>query len=386
MKLLQICALFPPSPLETGGGTINVAYNLGKELVKKGHEVSVYAGTNLVAPEVDERAGATVDGIAVRRFPNIAHYKTFAVTPEIAPYLKRTITEFDVVHLHELRTFQNVAAHYYARKYGVPYVVHGHGAISRAIRLKRSKQAFDILFGYRIIADATRLIAVSNEERGHYREMRANQEKISVIYNGIDITAFENVLKNGRFKRKYGIDGKMILYLGRIIETKGIEVAIQAFAELIEEVDGLTLIIAGRNHGGEPKLRRLVKKMDIEETARFTGFLSESCKKAAYADAAMFIHPVRYMGGVGLTPLEAILCGTPIIVTDECGEVVRDANCGYFVEYGDVTGLKDAMKALIENPVPGQEMVDRGVKYIREHLAWEKVATTFEGVYESCVD
>jgi glycosyltransferase involved in cell wall biosynthesis len=126
--------------------------------------------------------------------------------------------------------------------------------------------------------------------------------------------------------------------------------------------------------------------MGIEASVRFTGFLSESCKKAAYADAVMFVHPVRYMGGVGLTPLEAILCGTPIIVTDECGEVIKDANCGYFVGHGDVTGLKEAMKALIENPAQGKEMVDRGAKYIREHLPWEKVATKFEEVYESCVD
>jgi glycosyltransferase involved in cell wall biosynthesis len=386
MRLLQICPFFPPSPLDAGSGSINVVYNLGKELVKKGHEVSVYASSYLAAPEVDVRASVAVDGIAVRLFPYVARYKAFAVTPEMAPYLKRTIAEFDVVHLHELRTFQNVAAHYYARKYGVPYVVHGHGTISRAIRLKRLKWVFDMLVGYRIIDDAARLIAVSNEERGHYREMRANPEKISVIYNGMDVTAFENVSKNGSFKRKYNVDGKMILYLGRIVETKGIEVVIQAFAELIKEVNGLTLIIAGRNYGEGPKLRRLVKKMGIEATVRFTGFLSESCKKAAYADAAMFVHPVRYMGGVGLTPLEAILCGTPIIVTDECGEVVRDANCGCFVEYGDVTGLKEAMKALIENPAQGKEMVDRGAKYVREHLAWEKVATKFEEVYQSCVD
>lgn len=46
------------------------------------------------------------------------------------------------------------------------------------------------------------------------------------------------------------------------------------------------------------------------------------------------MHTVQYMGGVGLTPLEAILCGTSVIVTEECREVVKKANCGYLVKHG----------------------------------------------------
>jgi len=52
------------------------------------------------------------------------------------------------------------------------------------------------------------------------------------------------------------------------------------------------------------------------------------------------------------TPFEALLCGTPVIVTDDCGcgEIIKEAGCGYLVRYGDVTGLGEALGFALETP------------------------------------
>jgi glycosyltransferase involved in cell wall biosynthesis len=86
-------------------------------------------------------------------------------------------------------------------------------------------------------------------------------------------------------------------------------------------------------------------------------------------------------------PFEAIICGTPVIVTDDCGcgELVREANCGYLVKYGDVNDLEEKMKWAIENPKEGGKLADVGRKYIKDNLAWNNVIRQVERVYESCI-
>jgi glycosyltransferase involved in cell wall biosynthesis len=242
---------------------------------------------------------------------------------------------------------------------------------------------FDITFGYKILVDATKIIAVSKEEAMFDKLMGADDEKISIIYNGMDIESFKNLPEYGSFRKKYEINGSMMLYLGRIHKSKGIDFTIKAFSKLINEINDVTLVIAGSDDGYKAELEKLIERLNLSDKVKFTGFVDENNKISAYVDADLFVHTVVYMGGVGLTPLEAILCDTPVIVTEECGEVVREANCGYLVEYGDINDLKEKMKWVIENPEEGNEMVERGKKYIMENLTWDKVVRRVEEVYET---
>jgi glycosyltransferase involved in cell wall biosynthesis len=82
-----------------------------------------------------------------------------------------------------------------------------------------------------------------------------------------------------------------------------------------------------------------------------------------------------------------MMCGTPVIVTDDCGcgELVEESGAGYLVKYGDIEGLKEKMKWVIENPEEGKEMAESGKKYIEENLTWDKVVKRVEEVYEDCI-
>ena len=117
----------------------------------------------------------------------------------------------------------------------------------------------------------------------------------------------------------------------------------------------------------------------------FVGFLSEKEKIMAYNDADVFIHTVKYMGGVGLAPLEAILCGTPVIVTEGCGELIKRQNCGYLVEYGNVDELKEKMESIIKDNEDALKKVEKGKKFIQENLRWEFVIKRVENIYEDCI-
>lgn len=388
MKILQVTNFFKPS--WESGGPARVVYEMSKKLVERGHEVTVYTTDGFKSKlDVKKNKPVDVDGIKTYYFRNLSRYLAREMVLPIPYYLpivaKRGIKDFDVIHIHEHRTMLAVVVRYYAKKYRVSYVLHGHGSISRGNSRKRLKRIFDILFGYNIIREATKLIAVSKEEAEHYKQTGANDKKIFVVYNGMDIESFKNLPECGRFKEKYHINGTMILYLGRINKSKGLDFVIKAFSKLIKEENNIVLVIAGSDDGYKIELEKLIKKLDLSDKIKFTGFVDENDKISAYVDAGLFVHTVRYMGGVGLTALEAILCGTPVIVTDECGEVIKEADCGYLVRCGDVNDLKEKMKLVIENPEEGKVMQEKGEKYIEENLSWGNVIKKVERVYEEAI-
>jgi glycosyltransferase involved in cell wall biosynthesis len=91
------------------------------------------------------------------------------------------------------------------------------------------------------------------------------------------------------------------------------------------------------------------------------------------------------MGGVGIAPLEAVLCGTPVIVTEGCGEIVREADCGYLVEYDNVGQLTKMMEHVLENPAEARKKAQTGIQYITQNLSWERITEQVERTYDACI-
>ena len=134
MRILQVVSYFPPA--YAFGGPVKAAYQISRELVKRGHEVVVYTTD---AKDFDSRlemnSSDIIDGIKVHRFRNLSltlvkKLKLF-ITPQFALFAGKEVKEFDVIHLHEHMTFRNIVVHHCARKYGVPLVLQAHGSLPR---------------------------------------------------------------------------------------------------------------------------------------------------------------------------------------------------------------------------------------------------------------
>lgn len=380
MRILQVIHYF--SPLH-GGGSINVAYNLSKHLAERGHEVTIFTSDF----ELDKGYIHSLEGVRVVPFHCIANIGLMLISSKMKKQLKEEINNFDVIHIHNFRSYQNIIVHNYAKKYKIPYVLHAHGSVPRIIEKKGLKYLFDIFWGYKVLRDASKVIAVSNVEVDQYVKMGAPKEKIVIIPNGIEISSFNDLPEKGTFRKQYGISEKyIVLFLGRLHERKGIEFLIESFAELKKEMNDVVLVVAGSDGGYRAKAEILINKLKLTEQVKFTGFIDEIDKFAAYVDADVLVYPAIFEI-FGLVPFEAIMCGTPIIVTDDCGcgELVKEARCGYLVKYRDVNDLNEKMKLILENPDRGKEMVAWGQKYIKENLTWDNVVGKVVGLYEDCI-
>ena len=315
IRILQVIPVFS----DLFGGPVTVVRLISKGLAKR-HKVAVYttSALNKIYDFRDSPFEVETNGYRVVYFPRIFRFSGFNVSPAMARALEETLSEFDIIHLHSWRHFQDIIVHHYAKKYGVPYVLQAHGSLPRIGAWRKLKYIYDMFFGYRLLRDASKVIALNHMETEHYKNMGVPGEKIAIIPNGIDLSEYVNLPPKGAFKRKFGIpeDKRVILYLGRIHRIKGIDLLIKAYAYLIENMGNkdAVLVIAGPDDGYLNEAKALANSLRVSDPVMFVGPLYDKNKLAAYVDPDPYVLPSRYEIW-GLIILEAYACGKPVIAS-----------------------------------------------------------------------
>lgn len=369
------------------GGPVRVVYDVSKGLVERGHEVVVFTSD---AKDMDTRikySTTEIDGAQVQYLRNInmitVKKSKFFITPSLCSRVKTEIRSFDVIHLHEYRTFQNMVVAYYAKKYGIPYVLQAHGSLPRIGKI-RFKWFFDKVFGYKILKGASKVIALSSFEAEQFLCMGVPEEKIIIMPNGIDLSEYSDLPPKRSFKSKFGLvdKEKIVLYLGRIHRIKGIDFLVRAFANIVEKLDDVKLVIAGPDDGYLDEIENLIKALKIEEKVLITGPLYGKDKLAAYVDAEVYVLPSRYET-FPMTVLEASACGTPIILTENCGIVE------YFKAKVGLIGKPDSnqlIEALLEILLhPNNQSLRNNSRNLIKRFDISIVIRQLESVYEKAL-
>lgn len=390
MKILQVSQSF--YPCFDSGGVPRVAYEISKELIAMGHEVTVYTTNSCIEINANNKHPQKLENMTIYYFKNLSRRlrsKFQIANPYYIPFIARKeIKNYDIIHIHEHRTILAVIVHYYAKKNNVPYIIQSHGSVMPFYQKTLLKKLFDRLWGYNILHDASKVIAVTNTELEQYKKMGVDEKKIVVLPNGIDLSILDHLPDKGKFRRKYSIkeNEKIVLYLGRIHKIKGIDILLNAFLEITKELNDVKLVIVGPDGGFLKTIEKQAKTLIDNGKVLITGPLYSEEKWEAYTDADVLVYPAIYEI-FGLVPFEAILCDTPVVVTKNvgCGELIEEINCGYLVEYGDTQGLMDVISNIFENPDKQSKLVETGKKYIINNLNWKKIANEVEKVYENCI-
>jgi len=385
MRILQVYHIFPAS----FGGVSTVVHQVTKELCKRGHEVHVL--TTDVYFEGEENREHKVK---VYRFAlvsqTLSRYNLIVPEIKFLSWTKRMVKKYDCIHIHGYRNPYNAVIHHYATKCGVPYVLQVHGSLPR-IAKKRLKMVYDIFFGYRLLKDASKVIALSRVEAEQYRSMGVPEEKIAIIPNGIDLSEYTELPPKGAFKKKFNIPGdrKIILYLGRIHKTKGIDFLVKAYAHLINGMNfkDTVLVIAGPDDGYLSEIKSLVQGLGISNTILFTGPLYGKDKVSAYVDSEMYVLPSRYET-FPMTVLEAYACSKPTIASRVGGlkDLVNNGETGLLFEPGNIEQLARNILYLLDNNGEAKEMGLKGKEFVKENFTIETAVTKLEKVYEEIVE
>ena len=186
-------------------------------------------------------------------------------------------------------------------------------------------------------------------------------------------------------RRKYGLPQEFLLYLGGFDQRKNMNTLFKGFKGVKERLgDRCPLVIGGalprKDTPFFPHPRRLAEEAGVSDSVRFIGWVPEEEKPALYGLATLFLYPSLYEG-FGLPPLEAMACGTPVIVSNAASlpEVVD--NGGVLVDPQDPAAWAEAIVALLTSPQRREELSATSVEQARK-FSWRKTARETLEVYK----
>ena len=389
MKILQVTPFYAPA--WAYGGPPRVAYELSLELVRRGHSVTVLTTDALDSGHRASPTQEISEGIEIYRLRNFSNYlawrRQIFLPTGLVPFSRRRLQNFDIIHLHTVRTIQNIVVHRFAMKYGIPYVLSPHGSVPRIVRQKTLKAVFDWMGGRRVVRDASKVIVQSSVEKSECESARIPAPKISIVLNGVDASVYENLPTRGAFAKSFGLDGKrLVTYIGRLSPGKGLDYLLAAFRGIALETDDSVLIVAGEDGGYKSRLIRLAKQFAISDRVIFPGFVAGRGKLQLFVDSDLIVYPASYES-FGLVPMEALLCGKPVVVSRDsgCGELIQKARAGITFPSGNVSLLRKGILTGLRDSETISETARRGRDFVIQNLNWNRIATEMEQIYGSAI-
>lgn len=181
-----------------------------------------------------------------------------------------------------------------------------------------------------------------------------------------------------------------LLFVGRLVERKGVEVLVRAVGLLRERLP-VTLTVVGEGPS-ESSIRALVESLGLSDRVTLTGRVDDAALRGAYREADAFVLPaiVDAKGdteGLGVVLLEALRFGLPVIASRAGGipDIVRDGETGWLVTPGDPAALAEVISAVASNPEEGRRRVRRGRVRVEAGFSLERIVGRVIGCYEEAM-
>lgn len=193
-----------------------------------------------------------------------------------------------------------------------------------------------------------------------------NSEDIVVTYPSYDEKLFKPT-HNPKVLTKYGIDKPYFLFLGSLKPSKNIEALIRAFYNLGSNCH---LVIAGKKAWMYDKIFALVKKLNLEDKVIFTGFIEESEVPVLVSHAEAFVMPSLFEG-FGIPALEAMACGTPVIVSKIASLPEVTGNAGIYIDPHLIDSITAGLR--VATGPRREEFVKLGLARVKS-FSWTKCA------------
>ena len=228
------------------------------------------------------------------------------------------VNEVDIIHLMSHWGVLNFLVYVAARRARKPYVICPAGSLPLFGRSGWLKRMYNLLAGRAIIRNAAAWIAVTSSEVLQFESYGIPSHKITVIPNGVSKEDFP-ITDKSEFLKRYNLpDVPIILFMGRLNPIKGPDLLLQAFIQARKDLVGCHLVFAGPDGGMFSELMQIAQQAGISDHVHFLGYLGGDDKSAAYHHAKLLVVPSR-QEAMSIVALEAGICGTPAMVTDQCG-------------------------------------------------------------------
>ncbi len=219
------------------------------------------------------------------------------------------------------------------------------------------------------------IITISNFSKKEIeRYLGISDRRIQVVPCGVDCDKYKketSLEQSVSIRKKYGIEGKYILYMGTLEPRKNIAILIEAYHMLAERNRQLPkLVIAGKKGWMYERLYQMVTDFGLKDQIVFTGYIEDDERVDLMTAAELFVFPSLYEG-FGIPTLEAMACGTPVIVSDAAALLETVGKNAMVFRSGDVTDLSCKIDVLLSDEVRRNILRVSGRKWA-ENYTWKR--------------
>lgn len=362
MKILLVSnGIYP----ETIGGIEVCVSKLSKLLSADGHDVTV------LLPDPEDRQGPTPE------FCSIHHYdpkvRIFGNPTASYPYkyIAKNQSEFDVVHGHSHLFSGSVFAAIACRRFDVPYILTSHGYESQTAPMLVNK-IYNNTVGRLAFHAADAVMTYTSTEVENIRGLGVKEESIHHITRGIDIESFRPKFEKSRGPVR-------LLWVSRFVPGKGAHIVIEAIHQLRQRGIDVEATLIGEGPQ-RSEIEDQIMDLGLSSETMIRGFVSEEELREAYREATLFVLP-SVSEGMNRTLLEAMVSGTPVVLSDipHFRELVED--CGKIVPELSGRAFANAIDEMLEDDL--REMGSKARERVKGRFTWEKTFEDIKPVYES---
>jgi D-inositol-3-phosphate glycosyltransferase len=384
--------------VDSGGQNIYVA-QIARQLAALGHSVDVFTRRdNRMQPQIVN----WMEGVRIVHVP--AGPSTYVRKEDLLPFMDDFAAfmrdfcaghgKYDAVHANFFMS--GLVAMKLKEALGTPFAITFH-ALGRVRRLhqKEADQFPDerITIEEQIVADADAIIAECPQDRSDLIELYgADERRIRIVPCGYDAAEFWPIGK--RFARcalGFQPDSRLLVNIGRLVPRKGIDNAIRGVARLSRDhgIRASFVVVGGNSDCPDPtltpeiaRLQSVAEEEGIADQVSFIGRRSRELLKLYYSAADAFITTPWYEP-FGITPLEAMACGVPVVGADVGGirHSVVDGHTGYLVPPKDPDALAARLADLYNDADRLKQFSQNGLRRVKSQFTWKKVAKNVAAVY-----
>jgi glycosyltransferase involved in cell wall biosynthesis len=376
MKILHVTHDMDPAR----GGPPAIVARLAAAQIALGNEVRVFSGAE---PSRASRTAASLLGIpGIGRVTFVSAQIPMTVRQAFFPTswyqtLRDEVARADFVHIHEVWPLVGLKAAQASHRLGKPYSISPQGTINTwSFQQRGTKKRLALALGYRAALNRASFLQMLNADEA----LQAGALKLTAptreLANGIFVEEVDPLPERGTFRATVpGLgDSPFVLFLSRLHFKKGVDILAATFAQLASRDERVHLVVAGPDDGERAAAEATLTAAGLAQRVHFVGPVYGKARFAALHDADIFCLPSR-MEGFSIAILEALVCGTPVVITRACNfPQVQDAGAGEVVQGLDPHDIANALHRLLGDPERRRRAGEAGSQLVRSNYTWPVIA------------
>ncbi|MBS7647496.1 MAG: glycosyltransferase family 4 protein [Candidatus Bathyarchaeia archaeon] len=384
LKVMMLTWEFPPRII---GGISPHVYYLSRNIAKEGMKVYVVTCDFPGAPEHE-----VVDGVEVFRidsyknpspdFASWVYLMNMNMQKEAAAIVKN-LGGVDIFHAHDWLVANAGIGLKHVFRRPLLATIHSteigrrNGLHSDYERMIHETEAW-------LTYEAWRVICCSNYMVSHVKwAFGLPEDKLVMIPNGVDAIEYEKDMGNlSQFRRRFALpEEKIVLFVGRLVYEKGIQVLINAVPKILEKVNA-KFVIVGSGYMKEP-LWEHVKRMGLAHKVLFTDFVDDETLRSLQKCADVSVVPSLFEP-FGIVALEAMAAKSPVVVSDTGGlsEIVEHDVTGVKVYANNPDSLAWGVVRVLLDEDYANKLRENAYRMVVEKFNWRKISRQTKDVYE----